>query len=156
VFDLNASPCSAKNPAIEKAETTDKHKTAMKEATIMCQNEQEAAKEALARGVGICKKMTLPEVAELVNAKHDTNIQDKTIRKQFSKGKAGLSPERPGPKGMIGSRRHKASCGAFESYVKLKQVARHANLTQTFLTRLVNAVANKHPDKCRRGQLLFE
>jgi hypothetical protein len=52
----------------------------MKEATVMCQNEQGAAKEAPAQGDGICKKMTGRHIAELVNAKHDTNIQDCTIR----------------------------------------------------------------------------
>lgn len=130
-----------KETAIEKADTADKHKTAMKEATIMHQNDQDAAKEAPARGDGIHMKMTGRHIAELVNAKCDTNIQDRTIRKQVSEREAGLSPER-GPKGTIGSRHHKALCGAFESHVKLKQVTRDSNLKRTFLQKLVNAVAN--------------
>jgi hypothetical protein len=145
-----------KETAIEKAETTDKYKTAMKEATIMYQNEQDAAKEALAQGDGIYKKMTGRYIAELVNAKYETNIQDRTIRKQVSEGKAGLSPERCGPKGTIASRYYKALCGAFESYIKLKQVSRDSNLKRTFLQKLVNAVVNKHPNENRTGRTLFE
>jgi hypothetical protein len=145
-----------KETAIEKAETTDTYKAAMKEATIMYQNDQDAAKEALAQGDGIYKKMTGRYIAELVNAKYDTNIQDRTIRKQVSEGKAGLSPERRGPKGTIGSRYYKALCGAFESYVKLKQVTRDSNLQRTFLQKLVNAVVNKHPNENRSGRTLFE
>jgi hypothetical protein len=144
-----------KDTAIEKAETTDTYKTAMKEATIMYQNDQDTAKEALAQDE-IYKKMTGRSIAELVNAKYGTNIQDRTIRKQVSEGKAGLSPDRRGPKGTIGSRYYKALCGAFESYVKLKQVTRDSNLKRTFLQKLVNAVVNKHPDENRSGRTLFE
>jgi hypothetical protein len=95
-----------KETTIEKAEKTEKYKTAMKEATIMYQNELDAAKKAVAQGDagGIYKKMSGRDIAELVNAMYDTNIQDRTIRKQVSEGKAGLSPERRGPKGTIGSR----------------------------------------------------
>eukprot|EP00978_Attheya_sp_CCMP212_P037343 scaffold175154_cov35-Attheya_sp.AAC.1 len=144
-----------KETGIEKAETTDKYKTAMKEATIMYKNELDAAKEAVAQD-GIYKKMTGRAIAELVNAKYDTNIQDRTIRKQVSEGNAGLSPERRGPKGTIGSRYYKALCGAFESYVKLKQVTRDSNLNRTFLQKLVNAVVSKHPDENRTDRVLFE
>jgi hypothetical protein len=145
-----------KETAIEMADTTDNYKTAMKEATIMYQNEQDAAKEALAQGDEIYKKLTGRRIAELVNAKYHTNIQDRTIRKQVSEGKAGLSPERRGPKGTIASRYYKALCGAFESYVKLKQVTRDSNLKRTFLQKLVNAVVNKHPKENRTGRILFE
>jgi hypothetical protein len=100
--------------------------------------------------------MTGRRVAELVNAKHDTNVQDRSILKQVSEGKAGISPWRRGPKGTIGSRRHKALFEAFESCVKPKQVTRDSDSKQTFLQKLVNAVANKHPDENRTGQTLFE
>eukprot|EP00978_Attheya_sp_CCMP212_P023404 scaffold71629_cov39-Attheya_sp.AAC.1 len=102
------------------------------------------------------QNITGRDIAELVNAKYDTNIQDCAIRKQVSEDNAGLSPERRGPKGTIGSRYYKALCGAFESYVKLKQFTRDSNLTQTFLQKLVNAVVNKHPDENRTGRILFE
>eukprot|EP00978_Attheya_sp_CCMP212_P037342 scaffold175153_cov54-Attheya_sp.AAC.1 len=59
----------------------------------MYKNELDAVKEAVARD-GIYKKMTGRTIAELVNAKYDTNIQDRTIRKHVSEGNAGLSPER--------------------------------------------------------------
>jgi hypothetical protein len=146
-----------KETAVKKAETFDKYKTAMKEATLMYQNVKDAAKEAVSQGDdGIYKQMTGRDIAKLVNAKYDTNIQDRTIRKQVSDGKAGLSPERRGPKGTIGSRYYKALCGAFESYVKLKQVTRDSDLGRTFLQKLVNSVVNKHPDENRTGRTLFE
>jgi hypothetical protein len=145
-----------KETAIKKAETSDKYSIAMKEATIRYQNEQDAAKQALEEGDTLYKKMTGQQIAELVNAKYATNIQDRTIRKQVANGKAGLSPERRGPKGSIGSRYYKALCGAFESYIKLKQVTRDANLKRTFLQKLVNAVVNKHPNENRTGRKLFE
>eukprot|EP00978_Attheya_sp_CCMP212_P010758 scaffold26224_cov63-Attheya_sp.AAC.3 len=127
----------------------------MKEATIMYQNEQDVAKEAVAQNLQENDRTIY--IAELVNAKNDTNIQDPTIRKEVSEGNAGLSLERQGPKGMIGSRYHyKALCGAFESYVKLKQVTRDSNLKQTFLQKLVNVVVNKHPNKNQTGRILFE
>jgi hypothetical protein len=34
-------------------------------------------------------------------------------------------------------------CGAFESYIKFKQVTRDANLKQTFLQKLVNDVVKR-------------
>ena len=47
-----------KETAVENAGAADKHATAMKEATITRQNDQDAAKEAPAQGDGIRKKMT--------------------------------------------------------------------------------------------------
>lgn len=76
---------------MEQAETTDKYKIAMKEATSMYQNEQDAVKEALEQGDRIFKQMTGQQIAELVNAKYATNIQDLTIRMQVFDGKAGLT-----------------------------------------------------------------
>jgi hypothetical protein len=147
-----------KETTIEEAETTEKYKIAMKEATLLYQNELESAKKAVSQGDagGIYKKMSGRDIAELVNTKYDTNIQDRTIRKQVSEGKSGLSPERRGPKGTIGSRYYIALCGAFESYVKLKQVSRDSNLNRSRLQTVVNAVLNKHPDENRKGRKLFE
>jgi hypothetical protein len=97
------------------------------------------AKEALAQGDGISTRKW-PDSALQNWSTPSMTTTFKIVQSESKLPKAKLDfllAECRGPKGTIRGRCHKALCGAFESHVKLKQVARDSNLKQTFLQKLV-------------------